>query len=311
MDEVRTVITQESAKISCNFEQVEKAIQETLSEYKGAVFTESSKTYAKKHVASLRAQKKALQDNLREEKKKYMLPWDEFEAQAKRLIAMYDEPINLINGQVQAFEEKRIAEKKQLIEHIYSELVSDELSSYIPMSQIYNPRWENATVKEKEIRKEIAEITLKTKKDIETISHMESDAVSKALSIYQTCLDLTEAISYINNYERQKQEILVKEQERKRQEEEERIRREERERMLAEQKAKEEQEAALRQAEIEKNAAVEQAKEEAAQEVIDSLIPDADGETALYEYRISLSDDAKMKLEMYMDSVGIEWEMIL
>lgn len=310
MDEIRTIITQESAQITCNFEQVEQAIQSVLAEYKGAVFTEESKAYAKKIVASLRAQKKALQDNLREEKKKYMLPWDEVETQAKRLINMFDEPINLINSQVQAFDEKRIVEKKQLIEHIYFELVPDDLSSYIPMSQIYNPKWENVTVKEKEIRKEITEISLRTKKDIETISSMESDVVSKALSIYQTSLDLTEAVSYINNYERQKQEILAKKQERKQQEEEERIRREEREKMLAEQRAKEEQEEALRQAELEKNAAVEQAKEEAAQEVIDSLIPDADGETSLYEYRISLSDDAKMKLEMYMDSVGIEWELI-
>ena len=310
MEEVRTVITQESAKISCNFEQVEQAIQSVLAEYKGAVFTEDSKTYAKKHVASLRAQKKTLQDNLREEKKKYMKPWEEFEEQAKRLINMYDEPIDLINGQVQAFEEKRIAEKKQLIEQIYSEMIAEELTQYIPLQKIYNAKWENATFKEREIRQEMSELAEKTEKDIQTITSMESDAIHKALSMYQTSLDISEAISYINSYERQKQEILAKEQERKRQEEEERIRREEREKMLAEQRAQEEKEAALQQAESEKQIAVEQAKEEGAQAVYDSLIPDADGETSLYEYRISLSDDAKMKLEMYMDSVGIEWELM-
>lgn len=299
MNEVQTVITLESAKISCNFEQVEEAIQKVLSEYKGAVFTEDSKTYAKKVVASLRAQKKTFQDNLREEKKKYMIPWEEFEAQAKKLISMYDEPIDLINGQVQAFEEKRIAEKKELINRLYAETVPADLEEYIPLNSIYNSKWENATMKEKDIRKEMLETAEKTKRDIDTISSMESDSKAKALSMYRTNLDLTEAISYINNYERQKQEILAKEQERKRREEEERIRREEREKILAKQ-----------QAEMEKNAAVEQAKAEAAQEVIDSLIPEESGEAELYEYRISLSGDAKMKLEMYMDSVGIEWELI-
>lgn len=308
MEEIRTVITQESAKISCNFDQVEQAIQGVLEEYKGAVFTEDSKTYAKKHVASLRAQKKALQDNLRDEKKKYMQPWDEFEAQAKKLIGMYDEPIDFINGQVQAFEEKRIAEKKQLIENIYSEMIEEELTQYIPLQKIYNAKWENATFKEKEIRQEMSELAAKTAKDIQTISSMESDAVPRALSMYQASLDVTEAISYINNYELQKQEILAKELERKRKEEEDRIRREEREKLLAEQRAQEEKEAALRQAEAEKQAAVEQAKEEAAQAAVESLIPDVDGETSLFEYRISLSADAKTKLEMYMDSVGIEWE---
>ena len=299
MNEVQTVITLESAKISCNFEQVEAAIQNVLSEYKGAVFTEDSKKYAKKVVASLRAQKKTFQDNLREEKKKYMLPWEEFEAQAKKLISMYDEPIDLINGQVQAFEEKRIAEKKELINRLYAETVPADLEEYIPLERIYNSKWENATMKEKDIRKEMSETVEKTKKDIDTISSMESDSTAKALSMYRTNLDLTEAVSYINNYERQKQEILAKEQERKRREEEERIRREEREKILAEQ-----------QAEMEKKTAVEQAKAEAAQEVIDSLIPEESGEAELYEYRISLSGDAKMKLEMYMDSVGIEWELI-
>ena len=86
-------------------------------------------------------------------------------------------------------------------------------------------------------------------------------------------------------------------------------------------RAEEEKAEALRQAELarqeearraeeEKAAAVERAKAEAAQEVINSLIPDDGDETELYEYRISLSADAKEKLEMYMDSVGIEWEMM-
>lgn len=343
MVEVTAVITQESAKISCNFEQVEKALQDRLSEYEGAVFTEDSKALAKKHVASLRAQKKTFQDNLRDEKKRYMQPWDEFEAQAKRLIAMYDEPINLINGQVQAFEENRIIKKRELISQIYEELVPADLSGYIPLKRIYNQKWENATTKEKDIRNEIYSVAEKVQKDIATISAMESASESNALLVYRTNLDLTEAVSHINSYERQKQEILAREQERIRREEEERVRREERERMLAEQRAREEKEAAIRQAEMEKQealrraeeekaealrqaelerweearraeeekaAAVEQARAEAAQEVIDGLIPNDGDETELYEYRISLSADAKEKLEMYMDSVGIEWEMI-
>ncbi|RKJ46527.1 DUF1351 domain-containing protein [bacterium 1XD8-76] len=310
MKEITAVITQEKAKISCNFEQVKQAIQETLAEYRGAVFTEDSKTYAKKHVASLRAKKKDLQDNLREAKKEYMKPWDEFEGQAKELISMYDEPIDLINGQVQAFEENRIAKKKELIHGLYEALVPEELRSYIPLDRIYNKKWENATVKEKDIRGEMSGIAAKTEKDIGTIKDTESDAVDGALSVYRVKLDLTEALSYLHNYERQKQEILAKEQERRRLEEEERIRREEREKALAEQRAIEEKEAAARREELEKEQAIEQARKEATQEFIDSLIPDSAEESELYEYRIALSADAKNKLEMYMDSIGIEWEVI-
>ena len=343
VSEVTAVIVQESAKISCNFEQVEKALQDRLSEYKGAVFTEDSKAMAKKHVASLRAQKKTFQDNLKDEKKRYMEPWERFESQAKALIAMYDEPIDLINGQVQEFEAKRIERKRELIAGIYGELVPESLRDYIPLTSIYDRKWENATTKEKDIRNEISGLTDRTQKDLATIQGMDSEAVEKAMDVYRKRLDLSEAMAYISSYENQKKEILAREQERQRREEEERARREERERMLAEQRAREEKEAALRQAEIkkqealrraeeekvealrmaelerqeearkaeaEKAAAVEQTKAEAAQEVIDSLIPDDGDETELYEYRISLSADAKEKLEMYMDSVGIEWEMM-
>ncbi len=310
MKEVTAIITQEKAKVSCNFGQVKEAISETLAEYKGAVFTEDSKAYAKKHVASLRKQKKAFQDNLRDEKEKYMEPWNEFEDQAKELIAMYDDPINLINGQVQAFEEDRIAKKKELISKIYGEMVSAELAEYIPLSRNYNKKWENATTKEKDIRKEIHQLIEKTRQDISMICGMDSDAEKTALGMYKANPDITAAISYINSYERQKQEIIAKEKEKQRREKEERIRQEEREKALVEQRTMEEKEAAARWEELEKEQAVEQAKKEATQEFIDSLIPDAAEESELYQYRIALSTDAKNKLEMYMDSIGIEWEVI-
>lgn len=299
MEEITAVITQESAKISCNFEQVEKALQDRLSEYKGAVFTEDSKTIAKKHVAGLRAEKKQLQDNLRDAKKEYMREWDRFEPLAKELIGMYDPVIDLINDQVQNHEAKRIKRKRDLIAGIYGELVPESLRDYIPLTSIYDQKWENATTKEKNIRNEISILVEKTQKDLDTIQKTDSDVVEKAMEVYRRSLDISGAMSYISVYEKQKKEILAQEQERQRREEEERARREERERLLAEQRYREE-----------KTSAMDQARAEAVQEMIDSLIPEDGGETELYEYRISLSADAKEKLEMYMDSVGIEWEMI-
>lgn len=299
MNNIQAVITQESAKVSCNFEQVKIAIESKLSQYDGIVFTEESKASAKKEVAGLRAEKKTFQDNLRTEKKKYMEPWERFEMQAKELIAMYDKPITVINDQIQAFEEKRIAEKRMLISQWYQELIPDELRDFLPLKRIYNPKWENVTMTKKKVCDELYQLYESTKGAVDTIRGMGSEAVEKALEMYKRDLNLPNAITCINNYERQKQEILIREQERQRREEAERIRQEERDKILAEQRAQAEKEAALRQA-----------KAEAAQEVIDSLTPDAEGkEVETYQYSIILSADAKEKLEMYMDSVGIEWEL--
>lgn len=320
MTEVRAVITQQEGTVSCNFEEVKGYIRERLKEYDGAVFTEESKGYAKKELAKLRAEKKELNDNLREAKKKYMAPWDAFEPKVKELINLFDEPITLIDGQVKAFEEDRVVQKKALIEAIYTELVGD-LSDIIPLERIYNPKWENATTKEKAIREEVLAQATAARIALDTIRGMRSDAESKALDVYKQTLSLPIAISCINAYEAQKAEILRKEQERQREEELERIRREEREKLEAERKVLEEREAQRRaaeealeaqrrQLEEEKQAAVEQARETGAQEVIENLTPDTEEDTQLYEYRVALSKKGKEAFEMYLDSVGIDWEMI-
>lgn len=318
MTEVRAVITQQEGTVSCNFEEVKGYIRERLKEYDGAVFTEESKGYAKKELAKLRAEKKELNDNLREAKKKYMAPWDAFEPKVKELINLFDEPITLIDGQVKAFEEDRIAQKKTLIEAIYTELVGD-LADIIPLERIYNPKWENATTKEKAIREEVLAQATAARIALDTIRGMRSDAESEALDVYKQTLSLSIAISCINAYEAQKAEILRNEQERQREEELERIRREEREKLEAERKVLEEREAQRRaaeealeaqrrQLEEEKQAAVEQARETGAQEVIESLTPDSEEDTQLYEYRVALSKNGKNAFEMYLDSVGIDWE---
>ena len=330
MENIQAVITQRAGSIECNFDEVKQAINARLAEYEGAVFTEESKTVAKKEVASLRAEKKNLMDNLREAKRTYMAPWDAFELRAKELIDLYDQPIGLIDGQMKAFEEKRVAQKKDLIRQIYRELAGD-VADIIPLEKIYSSKWENAGTREKAIREEIGNAAAAARQALETIHGMHSEAEEEAIRVYKSTLNLSDAVAHINSYERQKQEILAREAERKHREELERIRREERERMEAERRAREEKEAALRQAEEEKAAALrraeeekeaalgqaemermaagEQAREEAAQEVVDSLSPELDGDTMTYEYRMELTEDAKAKLEMYLDSVGIDYEV--
>lgn len=302
------VVTQQNAVIKCDFESAKAYLKERLNEYNGVLFTEDMKKDAKQAVADLRKEKKELIDRVKEVKKEYMRPFDEFNAQAMEVIEMYDEPINFINEQVTDYERKRIAEKQEYIKALYEEYIGcDELMvEYLPLAKIYNPKWENATTNRKAILTEMCGYMDNAKMSIQNIKAMNSDVEEIALKMYKDTFDLTKCILYINNHERQKAEILAREQERIRREEEERIRREERAKMEAERKAQEEKEALLRQADIEKQQAIEEAR----QEVVDSLIPTFEGIPTLYEYRMSLTEDAKGKLEMYLDSVGIEWEMM-
>ena len=308
-NENNVIVTQQAGVITCDFDSAKAYLNSRLDEYRGATFTEDSKTFAKKVVASLRAEKKAFADRVKEVKNEYMAPYLKFEAQAKELIGLYDEPIDFINGQVEEYEEKRKAEKREVIQKIYDSSIGD-MGEYLPLAKIYDQRWENATYKEKDIQQDILTKVKETSSAIKAISAMKSDAVPEALVKFKNDLSLVNAMAYVNEYERQKAEILRKEEERKRQEEIDRIRREERERILAEQKAQAEKEEALRRAEAEKQRAIEGAKEEAAQEVIENLIPDDNGEDpSFYTYAIFMTPSEKEKLELYMTSVGIDWEV--
>lgn len=305
-------VTQENGVIRCDFESAKAYLRERLEEYRGVMFTEESKAEAKSTVANLRKEKKAFIDRVKEVKGEYMKPFEAFYAQAEVLIDMYDEPINYINQQVAEFEAKRVEEKKAYIKQLYAEYIGTDklMAEYLPLAKIYNPKWENATTNRKAICAELMEHKEKAKQAISAITEMHSDVEDIALKMYKETFDLTKCILYINQHEKQKAEILAREQERIRREEEERIRREERAKIEAERRAQEEKEALLRQAEAEKQKAVEIAREETAREVIDGFIPSVEGASELYEYRIALTKDAKEKLEMYMDSVGIDWEMM-
>ena len=299
--ENNVVVTQQNGVIHCNFEEMKAYLQNRLAQYDGVLFTEDTNADAKKTVASLRKEKKALIDRVKKVKEEYMKPFNEFYAQAEEVIEMYDKPIDFINGQVADYEAKRIEEKKAYIKELYDEFVGNsDVAGYLPLEKIYNPKWENATTNRKAICTELTNYIDNARLAVASIKAMHSDAEEIALKMYKETLDTTKCILYINDHEKTKAEILAREKERVRREEEERIRREERERIEAERKAQEEKEAIIQVAQEE----IQKAREEA----IEAFIPSVEGEANLYEYRISLTADAKTKLEMFMDSIGVEWE---
>lgn len=317
MESYEVQVQQQAGEISCDFNAAKAYLNERLEEYRNVVFTEDSKKEAKATVASLRKEKKAFTDRVKEVRNEYMKPLEEFAARAKVLADMYDQPINFINDQVTAFEQHRIEEKKEQIKELYLECMGD-MQEELPLNKIYNSKWENATTNPTQIRREMMDRKESVKQGLDAIRQMHSDVEEKAIAMFLASFDLTKTILYINQYEQQQKEIIAREQERIRREEEERIRQEERAKLEAERREREsleraerEKQEALAAAEAEKQVAVELAKEEAAQEVIDAMIPqDLEGESNLYEYRFALTAEAKEKLEMYLTSVGIDWELI-
>lgn len=288
------IIKSSNGIIEENFEDAKKYIAEQVEAYKTVVFTENTKKDAKDTVAQLRKDKKALQDRVKEVKREYMKPFDDFLAKANELAALYDEPIDYINGQINEFEEKRKAEKLEAIKELYTEIIPEaEWQAVLPFNKIFNPKWENATATAKAIKTEIMQFKENAKTAYTAIKAVASDKEAEALEMYNRTLNLNECMDYLNRYEQQKKEVLERERLREQQEAEERIRADERAKINTEQKHAQE---------------VQQVAAETEQAVIEQFIPtDTETEAKDYSYIIKLTDEAKEKLEMFMDSVGIEY----
>lgn len=305
MNELTLSIKQNPGSIEMNFDALEEQLDKKLADYKGAVFTEDSKAIAKSEVASLRKLKKDIEDGRKTVKKKWMEPYDQFEKRMKALSAKVDEPINAINDQVQAFEEKRRQEKREEIRQAFDGVAADyeEYRDYISLDKLYDSRWENVSATMKSIKKDLVEKMEAIQTAVTSIKAMRSDKEPDALELYKRTYDLNRAIQMITTYEQNKAEALKREEER-RQWEEERRRQAEIERARAA-----EREAIRREEQVRKE------EQEKAQQVVEQTPIVADDElpfeqptTVTAFYRVVATPEELEEVEMAFNSIGIYFE---
>lgn len=305
MNELTLAIKQNPGTIEMNFDALEEQLDKKLDEYRGAVFTEDTKTIAKAEIASLRRLKKDIEDGRKTVKKKWMEPYDAFDKRMKTLSAKVDEPINAINEQVQAFEEKRRQEKREEINQMYENCVSEyeDCREFIDLDKLYDPKWENVSVSMKSIKKDMSEKMSAIQTAVSSIKAMRSDKEPDALVLYKRTLNLNDAIQMITTYEQNKADALRREEER-RQREEERRRQAEIERARAA-----EREAIRREEQIRKE---EQEKAQKVMEqtpvVADDELPFEQPSTVTAFYRVVATPEELQEVEMAFNSIGIYFE---
>lgn len=304
MNEIALQVNPVLGTINTNFEEIEKQLAEEMKQYEGIVFTEDSKAAARKTVAVLRKTKKDIEDSRKAVKAKWLEPYNEFEARVKQMTALVDKPIDYINEQVSAFEEKRIAERKTEIEQIYSEEIGD-LSGFLPLYKIQDDKWLNASTSMKSIKADMVTAIANVRAGKQAIEAMQSDIVPDALRKFQATLDLAGTLAYINQYEAQKVEILKREEERKKQEEERRIRAEI-------ERAKEEERRKIADEERIRREAEEAARVEVKEEITsvneDAAAPLTMPESIKAVYTVVGTDAELQELEMAMNSLGLYFE---
>lgn len=185
--------------IESNLETIADNIKAELSEYDNYVVSEETIKDGKDLLAQIRKERKELDDSRKDGKNRYMEKWNNFETKLKPVIALYDDFINRIDGQVKEVKKSRKQAKQERIKAIYEELIGD-LSEYAPLDFIYGSKWENATTSEKSIREEIQQSLDGIQMMISTIK-MNEKYVDKGLEEYKKTHNLQSAIQKMKDFE--------------------------------------------------------------------------------------------------------------
>lgn len=217
--ELRIISPQENGfvrEIQWNHEELKTEIAEKMQEYKTLTFTEDSIKEAKADRAKLNKLKSAFDDERKKIKKLCMAPYDTFEKQVKELIALIDEPIQLIDAQIKEVEQLKRDEKRKAIEELFSGI---GFQSFVTLEAIWDEKWLNATVSMGKIEEQMKSRLYQISDEVYTIHNLPEFSF-ESLEVYKNTLDLNKAIQEGKRLsEIQKRKMAYEEEQRRKQEE--------------------------------------------------------------------------------------------
>lgn len=186
-----------------NFEEVKAWLGENLAAYRNMVVTEDGIAAAKSDKAKIHKISSAISEQRIAVKKRYLEPYNAFEANMKELSGMCDEASKNIDDQLKKFEEQRKAQKRNDLLAFYQ---TQNAPAWLTFERIENPRWMNVTFSMDEAQKEITEKVNAVNADIESISGFDAEFADEMLLEYRKTLNVSGAIQRGNELRRMKQE---------------------------------------------------------------------------------------------------------
>ena len=196
-------------EILWNADEISEEIDKKIGYYKKLVYTEAQVVEAKKDRATLNKFIAALKAKDREIKDLCMAPYEEFHTRMVQIIKKVEEPAELIDKQIKAFEEEQKKKKREEIEELFN---SKGFQPWVKLERIWDARWLNKTYSMKQIDEDMNRLMYRIGEDIFLINK-QGDGVQAALSEYKRTLDIRAAVAAADRYVEAKaaEEALKKE----------------------------------------------------------------------------------------------------
>lgn len=194
-------------RIDFNFEEMKAELSEKLATYNALVVTEDSIKSAKADKANLNKLRTAIEDKRKEIKKLCLAPYESFEKQCKEIVALIDQPIKSIDGQIAVFDQKLQDEKWEQISAFYKAEIK-ELISVVPLEKIVSPKWKNKTESLETICNGIGDTLDRIRTEIETLDEScPEEFRDQVKDVYLKNYSLSEARQEYKRLEERKRQL--------------------------------------------------------------------------------------------------------
>lgn len=136
-----------------NIQLLKQELTDRLDYYKSLVVTEDGIKDAKADKAALNKLKAAIDGQRKEVKRQTMALYEPLEKECKELLAMIDEPIAAIDGQLKAFDEQKKQAKYAALVEFFGKV---NCNDFVKLEHVLNPKWGNATMKLDALKNEVS-----------------------------------------------------------------------------------------------------------------------------------------------------------
>lgn len=193
--------------IEDNLDAVEASIRKRVEEYGQMAVTEDTVKEGKQALADMRKEKEALENERKEIKSQWMKPYTAFEERAKKIIALYDKPIEAVNGQIKQYDALQKEEKRKKIQAVY-DAAKGEYGDWLPLEKIYDAKWENKSYSPKKIKEDMQRLFGQLEMSISTIKAMNAEFEADELQTLKETGSLQNAVATINELQKQKERFM-------------------------------------------------------------------------------------------------------
>lgn len=130
--------------IEWNHEELKAELKSQLEVYKNLVVSADDIRSAKSDRANLNKLKTAVEEYRKDVKRRCLETYNSLEVKCKELVGIINEPIDAIDKQIKAFEEKEKNSKYEALK-IFFESKAGDMKEIIVFEKILDPKWANKT----------------------------------------------------------------------------------------------------------------------------------------------------------------------